>query len=131
MILIVSAFSVGTSFSFKCVEFTKKKQVRPAFTTDLGLSSSEVGMFIVSEISLGPLQPFSASRLIGMAQILPHPHLLLVGESHPSLRENKKYDPFPRELRSVSDHATREEVYGEFFPGSPGASREWFVSKLL
>lgn len=112
-------------------DFQILKQVKPAFTSDLGVVSSEVGMFIVSDMSLGPLQPFSASRLIGMAQILPHPDLVIVGESGPPVRDNKKYDPFPRELRSISEQATREEMYGEFFPVSPGATRAWFVTKLL
>ena len=88
-------------------------------------------MFIASNLNLGPLQPFSASRLIGMAQILPHPDLVLVGESAPSVRENKKFDPFPRELRSIHDRATREGMYGEFFPSSPGATRAWFIAQLL
>ena len=106
-------------------------QVTEAFRSDLGVSSAEVGIVVVSEIDLGERRPFSASRLVATGQILPHPSLVLTGNAGPSMRKNKGYDPFPRELRKMEHEAERLRVYREFFPASPDAVAAWFIARIL
>ena len=103
----------------------------PAFVSDLGISSANVGVVIASDIRLGPSQPFSASRLCGMGQILPHPSLIHAGEIRPPVMQNAGYDPFPRELRSMENENDQERAYGDFFPNSPDVTRAWFVMRIM
>lgn len=106
-------------------------QVVQAFESNLGVSSTEVGIVVASDIELGPLQPFSASRLLGTCQILPHPSLVIVGSSRPPLQANKGYDPFPRELRLMDSTQAKQDVYQAFFPSSPEAAKAWFIVRIL
>ena len=106
-------------------------QVTPAFTSALGVSSKEVGMYVASDMDLGDAMPFSAARIVAVAQIVPHPDLIVRAESGPPSRPNKLYDPFPRQLRSMKDAKMKEDMYKDFFPASPDAKRAWFITRLL
>lgn len=116
-----------------CSSYSFILQCWAQFTTELGVSSSTVGLHKVSDLQIrGPPIPFSTQRLKAKGHLLPHPDLLLRALRVPPELPNELLDPFPTPLRTMTDDE-RAENYEKYFPRGliDVMKPEWFFSSLL
>jgi hypothetical protein len=76
----------------------------------------------VSNMWLGDLKNYSAERIAGKGQLLPHASMVLRGRTAKPVLENLLFNPFPDPLRILQGDENdlchiREESYLNYFPG--------------
>lgn len=77
----------------------------------------------VSKLWLGDLKAYSADRIAGKGQTLPHASVVLRGKTAKPVAKNPDFNPFPDPLRILEGNdqddlcRIREESYPSYFPG--------------